>query len=94
MTGRCPKPARLKAFWNIDFRLAKKISSAAPSTTRTTLHSTPIIVDSVRFVNVFFINILSSVLGCATQGNPTGVIPHTHPQQPCWKDSANAPHRR
>jgi len=27
MTGRCPKPARLKAFWKIDFRLAKKISS-------------------------------------------------------------------
>ena len=28
MTGRCLKTARLKAFWNIDFRLAKKISSA------------------------------------------------------------------
>ena len=25
--GRCPKTARLKAFWKIDFRLAKKISS-------------------------------------------------------------------
>ena len=31
MTGRCPKPTRLKAFWNIDLRLAKKISSADPS---------------------------------------------------------------
>ena len=33
MTGRCPKPTRLKAFWNIDLRLAKKISSADPSAT-------------------------------------------------------------
>lgn len=27
VTGRCPKTARLKVFWKIDFRLAKKISS-------------------------------------------------------------------
>ena len=27
--GGCPKTARLKVFWKIDFRLAKKISSQA-----------------------------------------------------------------
>ena len=32
-TMECPKTAQLKAFWKIDFRLAKKISSADPSAT-------------------------------------------------------------
>ena len=31
--GKCPKPAQLKAFWKIDFRLAKKISSSLVMTT-------------------------------------------------------------
>ena len=51
-TMECPKPAWLKGFRRFGFRLAKKISSAAPSTTRTTLRATGLLYSKHRrFVN-------------------------------------------
>ena len=51
-TMECPKTARLKAFGKIGFRLTKKISSAAPSTTRTTLRG---LLTRIYYTRLFFI---------------------------------------